>query len=249
MQITGDSAVVISAHDERYERHPLPAADHAICLAALTLKDDRNRLIYGFSAPLLILVGAASLVVMTESGAAAEGFAPIVVLVMIIIAVPVTVIVNMIVVPVASPANAAYFTRGMILPTLTIAAVLVYYTGFWDDVIDPLLPQRVDKIQTASSSRIGADTYESFYVVTAYQGTVDELDLIDQYIRDYYQSRSWESSSYGTLKMTHYFVPAERYDPIDDAVSRDRAIAVYRHTLNDDGPGLERVIPAADPDP
>ena len=40
-----------------------------------SFKDDKNRLIYGFSAPLLILVGAASLIVMTDSGAAAEGFA------------------------------------------------------------------------------------------------------------------------------------------------------------------------------
>ena len=103
-----------------------------------TLKDDKNRFIYGFSAPLLILVGVASLIVMIEPRAAADGFAAIVILVMVIIAVPVIVVANMIVVPVNSPTITPYFVRGMILPGIFIVAMLVYYTGVWDDVTEPM---------------------------------------------------------------------------------------------------------------
>ena len=91
----------------------------------MTLKDDRNRLIYGFSAPLLILVGAASLIVMTGSGADGGGFAPIVILVTVVVAIPIIVIVNMIIVPVNAPEPISYFSRGMILPGLCIAAMPV----------------------------------------------------------------------------------------------------------------------------
>ena len=209
----------------------------------MTLEHDKNRLIYGFSAPLLILVGVASLIVMTDSGASAEGFAAIIILVMIIVAVPLTVVINVIAVPVAAPKKSDYFWRGMVLPAITIVAMLVYYTGIWDDYIDPLLPSTVDKIRTASSARIADNVYESFYVVTAYEGTSEEHEVIDQYMRDHFQRRLWESSSYGTLDMTHYFVPEGRYDPIDDAVSRKAAIVIYRHALGEEGPKLERILP------
>lgn len=96
---------------------------------AVTLEDDRNRLIYGFSAPLLILVGAASLIVMTGPGYDTVGYAPLVLLGMVIVAVPVIVVANMIIVPVAAPTRAPYFVRGMIFPCIFIAAMLIYYTG------------------------------------------------------------------------------------------------------------------------
>lgn len=209
----------------------------------MTEADDKNRLIYGFSAPLLVIVGAASLIVMTDSGASAEGFAALGILVMVIVAVPVTVIVNMIIVPVAAPTRSAYLSRSMILPALTIIGMLVYYSGVWDDYIDPLLPRTVEKIRTGGSGRIAEDVYESFYVVTAYEGTAEELEVIDRYMRDYYQRRSWENSGYERLDMTHYFVPESRYDPVYDDVSRKAAVAIYRHRTGADGPGLERVLP------
>lgn len=170
----------------------------------MTLADDRNRLIYGFTAPLLILVAIASLIVATDSGASAEGFAALIVLVMVIIGVPVIIVANMIVVPVAADQKSAYFFRGMIFPGIFIAAMLIYYTGAWDNFVEPQLPQRIDK------------------------------------------SRSWESSGYTTLNMSHYFVPADLYDPIDDIASRAAAIAVCRHEVTEDGPGLKRIKPAAD---
>ena len=208
-----------------------------------TLKDDRNRLIFGFSAPLLILVGVASLVVMTDSGAVDGGFAPLLILVMTIVAIPVVVVANIIIVPVRSPANAAYFVRGMFVPGLFILAMLIYSTGTWDNVIEPLLPQRVDKIQTASSGRIGEDVYESFYVVADYSGSAEDLAAIDAYIRDFYKRRNWENSGYAALDMSHYFVPVEEYDPIDDAISRERAVAVYRHDAIDGKYNLVRIEP------
>ena len=134
----------------------------------------------------------------------------------------------------------------MILPAITIVTMLVYYTGIWDDYIDPLIPSTPDKIRTASSSRIADDVYESFYVVTAFEGSSEEYEIIDEYMRDYFQRRRWESSSYGTLDMTHYFVPEGRYDPIDDAVSRRAAIAIYRHVSVEGEPDLERVLPGDD---
>ena len=211
-----------------------------------TFKDDKNRLIYGFTAPLLILVGIASLIVMTDSGAVDGGFAPLLILVMTIVAVPVVVVANMIIVPVRSPANAAYFVRGMIFPGIFVAAMLIYSTGTWDEVIEPLLPQRVDKIQTASSSRIGDDVYESFYVVADYSGSAEDLSAIDSYIREYFERRTWEYSGYAELNMSHYFVPTESYDPIDDAISRQRAVAVYRHQVIDGEHELVRIEPAND---
>ena len=200
-------------------------------------------MIYGFSAPLLILVAMASLIVATDSGAYAEGFAPLVILVMVIVAVPVIVVANMIVVPVAATENSAYFFRGMIFPAIFIAAMLIYYTGFWDKVVEPLLPQHIDKIQTAGGGRVDEDTYEFFYVVYNYEASAEEHLIIDEYMRDTYQRSTGQNSGYAKLNVNHYFVPDGHYDPIDDVVSRAEAIAVYRQEVTADGPSLVRIKP------
>jgi hypothetical protein len=106
----------------------------------MTSKDTRTWLLFGFVIPILAEVVGAILIVSADSGASAEGFAYVVIIVMLIIALPITLIGNGIIVSRQLTDKWSYLRRGLIFPTLFIGACLIYYTGFWDKAIHPLFP-------------------------------------------------------------------------------------------------------------
>ncbi len=201
----------------------------------------RDRLVFGFVIPLVAEVVAAALIASTESGAYAEGFAYVVVLVMLIIAVPVTIFGNLIIVSYGELAAADYLMRSMILPAVFVAACLIYHTGFWDKVIDPLLPKSVEKFSPAGSGWVDATTNEVFIVVNDYGGTDEDMDAIAQHATDDLARSMRESPDYAGYNVAYYFVPRENYDAIDDAASRAAAIAVFKYAGGDGDPTLEAV--------
>ncbi len=199
-------------------------------------KNTRSWLLFGFAIPILAEFIGAILIVSTDSGASAEGFAGIVILVMLIIAVPITLIGNGIIVSGQLTDKLSYLRRGMILPVLFIAASLVYYTGFWDNVIHPIFPRHVEKIQTAGAHLLDENTYESFFVVNSYTGSSEELKEIENYANKKYAEYTWTSRNH-----IYYFVPHELYDPFDDSLNRERAVAVFRYMSTDETPTIEKI--------
>lgn len=204
-------------------------------------KETRNWILIGFCLPVLTEFAGSFLLVMTNSGASAEGFAYILVLVMLIVAVPVTLIGNIFLVPRMVTGTAVYFARGLIIPGCYFMVVLIYWTGLWDNAIEPLLPSQEVKISTASSGPVAENSYESFYVVNSYGGTDEEQAEIEIYAREQFVRQTREDSTYLTANEMFYFVPRELYDPIYDAPNRESAIAVFRHRGSEGGTVLERV--------
>ena len=191
--------------------------------------------------PVLVEILAALLISMTESGADAEGFAYIVVLVMLFVAVPVTIVINLGLIVSAKTDSQGLFLKAMTSPAIFIVCVLIYHTGLWDGYIDPLIPRHVNKIQPASSGIVAENTYEAFFIVIDYQDTEQEQKLITDYAKTNFRERystMKEPPSYSTM---YYFVPREDYDPFDEAVNREKAIAVFRNVIKAGQSSLERV--------
>jgi hypothetical protein len=200
-----------------------------------------SRLIYGFAVPIVAEVLGALLIMSGDSKAYADGFAGLVVLVMLIIALPATLFANALIVPRHADEVSTYLLRGMILPAFFIAACVIYYSGFWDTKISPYLPRQVEKIQTAGGGRVDENTLESFFVVNDYQDSAEEQDQIEDYARATFARYSRESRDILSYTVNFYFVPKHSYDPLDDAASRERAVAVFRHRGGAETPALDRV--------
>jgi hypothetical protein len=200
-------------------------------------------LLLGFAVPVIVEILAAVLIVSTEAGASAEGFSYLIVLVMLIIAIPVTLIGNAVLVPRHPADTQTFLLRSMALPMAFIGAALIYHTGIWDNYIDPLIPSRVEKIQSAGGGRLGGDTFESFYTVHRYKGAEVDASAIENYAEDHFARESRECSLCMKMNMYYYFVPSEVYDPIDRAVSRENAVAVFRYLGTEPGATFERVAP------
>jgi hypothetical protein len=200
-------------------------------------------LFLGFAVPVIVEILAALLIVSTEAGASAEGFSYLVVLVMLVIAIPVTLIGNAVLVPRRPADTRSFLLRSMALPMVFIGAALIYYTGIWDDFIDPLLPSRVEKVQTAGGGRLGDDTFESFYTVHRYTGSETDFGAIEDYAKNHFARESRECSLCMKMNMYYYYVPKELYDPIDRAVSREKAVAVYRYLGTEADATFQRVRP------
>ncbi len=195
----------------------------------------------GFAIPILAELLGAFLIVTTESGAYAEGFSYIVVLVILIVAIPVTLFGNAFLVPRHIAEKESYLPKSMILPALFFGVVLIYYTGIWDKVIHPLFPRDVAKIQTASGHRVGENTWEAFYTVFEYTGSSENINVIQDYAVKAFDRRSRECADCIKMNVYYYFVPHELYDPIDYSVSRENAIAVFRHMSTDVRATIEQV--------
>lgn len=204
-------------------------------------KSTRNWLFFGFVIPILAELLAAILIVSTESGAYAEGFAYIIVIVMLIIAVPITLIGNSLLVQKHIVDKVSYLRRGMILPALFIGVVLIYYTGMWDKVIYPIFPKQVEKIQPAAGYRLDENTLEDFFVVHEYLGSGEEMNVIKNYAEKTFDRTSRECPDCLKLNIYYYFVPRELYDPIDTAVSKDKAIAVFHYESAQEGATIKQV--------
>jgi hypothetical protein len=188
----------------------------------------RNWLVIAFIFPISLELAVSFLLVMFPSGASAEGFAYLIVLVGLMFAVPLTVFANIVLVPKDASWKVAVISRSLILPGIYTVAIVVYYSGFWDSVIDPLLPQQQSKIETASGGWIDDDTWESFYVVNGFEATADEQDLIENYAIRQFQRQTREDPGYSSRNEDFYFVPRELYDPINLTSSREDAVAVFQ---------------------
>ena len=204
-------------------------------------KSIRSWLLFGFVIPVLSELLAAFLIVNTTSGAYAEGFAYIVVLVILIIAIPISLIGNATLVPRHITDKKSYLSRGMILPALFIGVILIYYTGIWDKTIYPLFPRHIEKIQTAGGNRLDDNTLENYFTLHKYKGSGDEMKIIEDYAMEHFSVLSRECPNCVKMNVLYYFVPRELYDPIDDAVSRERAIAIFRHKSTEGNATIEKV--------
>ncbi|MGB5472403.1 MAG: hypothetical protein WBQ78_02865 [Gammaproteobacteria bacterium] len=204
-------------------------------------KNRLSRLFFGFALPVLVEVIAAFAVIVPDSGASAEGFAGILVVIMLIVAIPITLVGNLLVLPGHMTDKFSYIFRSMILPSCFLVAILIYYTGMWDHTIRPYFPRQEENIQVAGSGPVGDGTYESIFVVNSYTGSIEEQKEIDNYARKTYTKKTWENSQYVTLDVQYYFVPRELYDPLNDALNRERAVAVFRHIGTDKSPIIEKV--------
>ena len=193
-------------------------------------KDTLNWLIFGLVLPIVAEILGVLVIATTNSGAYAEGFAGIVLLVMLIIGAPLTLFGNALIVSRSPAEKVAYLRKGMILPVLFLGACLVYYTGFWDKFIDPLFPSVEVKLQTGGGGRLDDDTYEFFVVANSYSGSDAELAEFEEYSRQLLRSSGWTVSDLETTTVLHYFVPRDMYDPIHDAPNRDSAVTIFRYT-------------------
>lgn len=204
-------------------------------------KDIRSRLLFGFALPILAEVIAAFTIIITESGASAKGFSGIFVVIMLMLAIPITLVGNIFIVPRYMTDKLSYFFRGMILPASTIVVIVIYYTGIWDYTIKPIFPKQIEKISIAGSGPAGGGTFESIFVVNSYIGSSEEQKEIEEYAQKRYTENTWENSEYVTLTVKYYFVPRELYDPLDDSLSKERAVAVFQHIGTDKSATIERV--------
>jgi len=210
-------------------------------MSSKVTKSIKSWIFFGFAIPILAELLGAILVVNTESGSYAEGFAYIVVLVILIIAIPITLIGNAILVPRHIADKASYLRRGMILPALFIGVILIYYTGIWDKAIYPLFPRHVEKIQTAAGHRLDENTLEDYFVILEYTGSDEEMDEIEDYAMKHFGVMSRECPKCMKMNVHYYFVPQEIYDPIDYSLSRERAVAVFRHLSTDESATIEKI--------
>ena len=99
------------------------------------------------------------------------------------------------------------------------------------------------EIQTAGGGRLGDDTFESFYTVHRFTGSETEMSAIENYAKDHFARESRECSLCIRMNMYYYFVPNELYDPIDRAVSREKAVAAFRYLGTEADATFERVAP------
>ncbi len=204
-------------------------------------KSIRNWLFFGFVIPILSELLAAILIVSTESGAYAEGFAYIIVIVILIIAIPITLIGNTILVPRHIADEASYLRRGMIFPALFIGTIMIYYTGIWDKVIYPIFPKQVEKIQPAAGYRLDDNTLEDFFVVHEFSGSGEEMNVIKNYAEKNFDRLSRECPDCLIMNIYYYFVPRELYDPINTAVNKGKAIAVFRYESAQESATIKQV--------
>lgn len=210
-------------------------------MSSYLTKEIRSRILFGFALPILAEVIVAFAIIITESGASAEGFAGILVVIILIIAIPITLVGNIFIVPRYMTNKLSYIFKGMILPACFIVAIVIYYTGIWDHTIKPYFPKQIEKIVTAGSGPVGDGTYEHILVVNSYTGSNEEHKEIESYAKKKYKEKTWEDSKYVTLTVQYYFVPRELYDPMDDSLNRERAVAVFRHMGTDKSATIERV--------
>ena len=90
----------------------------------------RDRLIYGYCLPIAVMIIGMLVIANVDSQAKAAEFAGLAVLFMLIIALPITIIANAIIL--SRQSEGRYFKRGMIVPTLVLIAAVIYQTGLWD---------------------------------------------------------------------------------------------------------------------
>ena len=92
----------------------------------------RDRFIYGVLLPVLIMIVGMLVIANVESDAAAAEFGALAVFFMLLVALPVTLVVNAAVMLQKAGNAKQCFTRGMLLPGFVLLAAIVYQSGLWD---------------------------------------------------------------------------------------------------------------------
>lgn len=97
---------------------------------SLMTSKTRDLLIYGFCLPIAVMIGGMLFIANVDSRASAAEFGGLAVFFMLLIALPITVIANAIIL--SGRSDGAYFKRGMMVPALVLIAAVIYQTGLWD---------------------------------------------------------------------------------------------------------------------
>ena len=92
----------------------------------------RDRFIYGVLLPVVIMIIGMLVIANVESGAAAAEFGALAVFFMLLVALPITLVVNSAVMLQEAKSAKECFTRGMTLPGVVLLAAVVYQSGLWD---------------------------------------------------------------------------------------------------------------------
>jgi len=163
----------------------------------------RSLFLYGLALPILVEVIAVFAVIVTDSGASAEGFAGILVVIMLIIAMPITLVGNFLLLPRKMTDKSSYIIKSMALPACFIVAIVIYYTGIWDHTIRSHFPKPVEKIQVAGSGPVGDGKFEFIFLVNGYTGSIEEQAEIENYARKTYTRKTWENSKYVTFDVKY----------------------------------------------
>ncbi|MGI9628785.1 MAG: hypothetical protein ACR2QM_18260 [Longimicrobiales bacterium] len=204
-----------------------------------------RRVLLAVLVPLLVQAAGGILIIAPESGASGGPFAGIFVLIMFLVTAPITLVVNAGWLLPQRRETSFYLKRGMILPAVFLLCYQFYYSGAWDNYIDPLLPSSMPPISTASTMRMDVAADDEFFVLNDY--SVETLDLvaIETYVRNSYAGRTQQPTEYSNWKLRWYFVPAQSYDPIDLDVSRANAVVVFENDPANGQRTLRRTRPAA----
>ena len=92
----------------------------------------RERFVFGVLLPVAIMVVGMLGIANVESRASAAEFAALAVFFMLLVALPITLVVNAAVMLQKAESVRQCFIRGMVLPGIVMLAAVVYQSGLWD---------------------------------------------------------------------------------------------------------------------
>ena len=92
----------------------------------------RDRFVFGVLLPVAIMVVGMLIIANMESGASAAEFAALAVFFMLLVALPITLVVNAAVMLQKTESAKQCFMRGMVVPGIVLLAAVVYQTGLRD---------------------------------------------------------------------------------------------------------------------
>ncbi len=92
----------------------------------------RVKFIYGLLIPIAILIIGMLIIANVDSGASAAEFAGLAVFFMLLISLPITIVLNTVLMFKNFHTPIACLGRGMIIPVLILISAIVYQSGLWD---------------------------------------------------------------------------------------------------------------------
>jgi len=92
----------------------------------------RDRFIYGLLLPIVVMIVAMMVIANLDSRAGAAEFAALGVFFMLLVALPITLVINTAVVLQKAESAKSCFMRGMVVPGIVMLAGIAYQAGLWD---------------------------------------------------------------------------------------------------------------------
>ena len=92
----------------------------------------RVKFIYGLLIPIAILIIGMLIIANVDSGASAAEFAGLAVFFMLLISLPITIVLNTVLMFKNFHTPKACLSRGVIIPVLILILAIVYQSGLWD---------------------------------------------------------------------------------------------------------------------